>query len=234
MTMKTGLRPAALLVPVLMALVMAIGLINPLLELRGVADLPRGYHNALAAQAFSSPEAAAFLPILAAIPAAAGYVEDIKSKFVQFFLLRSGYRRYLMHRLLTAAITGGLTGLLGGGLLWGGCALVLLPREGAAVPGISSPLTGLVLLFFCGSLWAVVGLAISAFFESKYIAYASPFIIYYLLVILCERYFPNATLLYPPNWLNGDAGRGAAFLLGLTLLFGLAFAEKAGRRLREL
>lgn len=233
MTMKTGLRPAVLLVPVLMALAMATGLINPLLELRGVADLPRGYHNVLAAQAFSSPEAAAFLPILVVIPGAAGYVEDIKSKFVQFFLLRSGYRRYLTHRFLTAAITGGLTGLLGGVLLWGGCAVMLLPREGAAVSS-SNPLPGLVLLFFCGSLWAVVGLAISAFFESKYIAYASPFIVYYLLVILCQRYFPNAMLLYPPNWLNGDAGRGAAFLLGLTLLFGLAFAGKAGRRLREL
>lgn len=72
-----------------------------------------------------------------------------------------------------------------------------------------------------------------------YIAYTSPFVTYYLLVILCERYFTDAYMLYPPNWINPDVWPygfwGAViFLLELTLAFGILFVIRAGRRLREL
>lgn len=97
----------------------------------------------------------------------------------------------------------------------------------------------LVLMFLNGGLWAVVGMTMSTLMESKYIAYCSPFVIYYLLVILCERYIPDAFLLYPPNWVKPDlwpygAWGAGIFLLEVTVLFGILFVFRAGRRLREL
>lgn len=82
-------------------------------------------------------------------------------------------------------------------------------------------------------------MTMSTIMESKYIAYASPFIVYYLLVIFYERYFPNTWLLYPKNWLNPEIwplgiGSAALFLLELTFLCGLVFYVRGKRRLEQL
>ena len=85
----------------------------------------------------------------------------------------------------------------------------------------------------------ITTMTMSTIMESKYIAYASPFIVYYLLVILYERYFPNAWLLYPKNWLDPEVwpygvGSAALFLLELTFLCGLVFYIRGKRRLEQL
>ena len=70
-------------------------------------------------------------------------------------------------------------------------------------------------------------------------AYLSPFIGYYLLVILCERYFPALYVLYPWEWLFPGEGwplgaLGAALWVGELLILVLAlFVGAAGRRLRN-
>ena len=127
-------------------------------------------------------------------------------------------------------------------LAWGASALLFLPMEKVAEASSEASailLKTCVLLFLNGGLWAVVGMTMSTIMESKYIAYASPFIVYYLLVILYERYFPNAWLLYPKNWIDPEiwpyeAGSAAEFLLELTLLCGLVFYIRGKRRLEKL
>ena len=90
-----------------------------------------------------------------------------------------------------------------------------------------------------GGFWAVVGMTMSTFMESKYIAYASPFAIYYLLVILCERYLPDMFIIYPKVWTNLEVwpygwGGVILFLVELTLLFMFIFAFRAERRLQQI
>lgn len=139
-------------------------------------------------------------------------------------------------------LSGGLVIVVGVLIEWGISALVLLPMEKVAeAPSESTVflLKTCVLLFLNGGLWAVLGMTMSTIMESKYIAYASPFIVYYLLVILYERYFPNAWLLYPKNWLDSEVwpygiGSAALFLLELTFLCGLVFYIRAKRRLEQL
>ena len=97
------------------------------------------------------------------------------------------------------ALSGGaLCGLLA---LW----LVLLPRTArtGAAEGQGAELAALLLmLLFCGALWALVGMTLSALTDSRYIAYASPFVLFYLLVILYERYYDGLFVLYPREWLD--------------------------------
>ena len=62
---------------------------------------------------------------------------------------------------------------------------------------------------------------------------------YYLRVILYERYFSGIFLLYPPNWIKPEAWPfgwvgAAVFLLELTVTFAILFVVRAERRLREL
>lgn len=200
------------------------------------------YHTEFVLIALRSETLAPFIPILAVLPYAASYIDDLKSKFARAFLIRADYITYLISRILVCFLSGGLVITAGTLLAWGASALLFLPMEKAAEALSEATILLLktcVLLFLNGGLWAVVGMTMSTIMESKYIAYASPFIVYYLLVILYERYFPNAWLLYPKNWLNPEiwpygVGSAALFLLELTFLCGLVFYVRGKRRLEQL
>lgn len=246
--MESGFRQAAgvwmALVPGLVLLLMLSTYIGPTLEeLQQNGFLTEGFHNALLWEGFRSDTLSSFLPILAVLPFAGSYIDDLRSKYARMFLIRSGLRPYLVSRVLVSYLAGGLVILLGAVMTWGATALVFLPVE-HRVRGLE-PLGGegigaeCFLMFLNGGLWAVVGMAMSTIMESKYIAYTSPFIAYYLLVILVERYFPGAWLLYPKNWLNPEVwpygvGSAALFLLELTFLCGLVFYIRGKRRLEQL
>lgn len=200
------------------------------------------YCNNLMIDALSSEAVIAFVPIISVLHYSGTYIDDLKSKFVIFHLIRSNYHSYLISCIMVCFLCGGGVILLGNLLSWGVSALLFVPMEMVTEKDIASTTSILpifVLFFLSGGLWAVVGMALSTIMESKYIAYASPFVIYYLLVILCERYLPDAYLLYPPNWTNPDvwpygAWGASIFLLELTLAFSILFAIRARRRLREL
>ena len=204
--------------------------------------LPSNFHIDLIVNALTSNTVASALPILSILPFSGSYVDDIKSKFARFFCIRSSYNTYAYSHIFVCMLSGGLVIVVGVLIEWGISALVLLPMEKVAeAPSESTVflLKTCVLLFLNGGLWAVLGMTMSTIMESKYIAYASPFIVYYLLVILYERYFPNAWLLYPKNWLDSEVwpygiGSAALFLPELTFLCGLVFYIRAKRRLEQL
>lgn len=226
-----------------MVLLLFLSSVDSLLQLFPCLSLlSNGYHSEFVSNALSSDTVASFVPILAVLPFAACYIDDIKSKFARFYLVRSSYATYLASRVLVCFISGGLVIVTGVLLAWGISSLLFLPIEKASeVPSEYNILLlkSCVLLFLNGGLWATLGIAMSTIMESKYISYSSPFILYYLLVILYERYFPDAWLLYPKNWLNPEiwpygVGSAVVFLLELTFFSGLLFYFRGRRRLESL
>ncbi len=224
-------------------LLVFVSSIDTLIQLFPIHSLiPNNYHTDLILNALCSDATAPFVAILATLPFAASYIDDVKSKYVRFCLIRSSFITYLATKVLVCYLCGSFIITVGVLLAWGMSTLVFLPLERVEEnpqETISLLLKTCGLLSLSGGLWAVVGMTMSTLMESKYIAYASPFVIYYLLVILCERYFPDAFLLYPPNWIKPEvwpygAWGTAIFQLELTLAFGILFAIRAGRRLREL
>ena len=99
--------------------------------------------------------------------------------------------------------------------------------------------TGL-LYFSSGCLWTAVGMLCSVFSASLPAACLSPFIVYYLLIILYERYFSYTEILYPKAWINPGKGwplGGWSALLWtaeLTVLISLLFLRAAERRLSRV
>lgn len=226
-----------------MVILIFLSSMDTLLRLLPITSLhPNGYHTEFVQNALRSNTLASFIPIFAVLPYTASYIDDIKSKLTRFFLIRTDYTTYLVSRILVCFLSGGLVIATGTLLAWGISALLFLPMEKEAEA--PSEATALLLktcwlLFLNGGLWAVVGMTMSTIMESKYIAYASPFIVYYLLVILYERYFPDAWLLYPKNWLDPEIWpfgiwSAALFLLELTCLCGLVFYVRGKRRLEAL
>lgn len=231
------------LTQILTIVVIALNFVDPVIRAFQENLFVAGFHIDLLLKSFRSDAFSSFLPILAVLPFSGRFVDDLKSKFVRFFLIRSSYRTYILSRIIVGFLAGGLAILSGALIAWGTTAAVLIPIEREIEGMEPAAIDGLVeicfLLFVNGGFWSVVGMAMSTLMESKYISYATPFVFYYLLVILYERYFSDLFIIYPKIWTDPTAWPfgcwGAAiFLLEMTLIFAFLFAYRAGRRLQQL
>ena len=204
--------------------------------------LPSLFHVDLVCRALKSDVVISFLPIISAIPFSGSYVDEIKSKYIRFICVRTGNTQYIASRVIVCYVGGAFVVALTVFLLAGLSYCVFSPLEEALVlssDAVRLLVNSAVLLVLEGGFWAVVGLSVSTFMESKYISYATPFVLYYLLVILYERYFSDLFIIYPKTWADPTAWPygcwGAAiFLLEMTLIFAILFAFRAGRRLQQL
>ena len=219
---------------------------NIVTALRSEELLAYGFHDTLISGALRSNAMALALPILCALPYTAAFVDDIKSGFIKEYLPRTTVNGYLWGKGVACALSGGLALALGILAFYLFCVLTFLPMEAAPAKGAEAPvyfgqLMGSVLLYFCsGAFWSMTGLAFSTLTNSKYMAYASPFVLYYVLIILNERYFDKLFVLYPKEWVSpsdvwmfGNVGV-MLLLLELTTLMGLCFAIAAKRRLSQI
>jgi hypothetical protein len=208
--------------------------------------LQNGYHAQFVIDALMSDWITLSLPIICALPFTTAFVDDIKNGFIKQYLHRSGNTSYIMGKLIACGLSGGLTLLLGTLLAYGLSALVFIPMEialgagEAAHPYFVQLLVNAVMLFFSGVFWSLIGFAFAAFTMNKYMAYASPFIFYYVLIILNERYFSDLYVLHPKEWLfPSDAwamGHFGVILLLVTLsaIVSFGFAVVAKRRLANV
>ena len=233
-----------IVVPFALIVMIMVSFVDPLIRTYWEHSyIPKGFHFELLIQGLRSNTVSSFLPILAALPFGGCFVDDLKSKFARFFLIRSSYRTYIVSRIIVGFLAGGLAILAGALIAWGTTATVLIPVEreieGAEPAAIDGLIETCFLLFVNGGFWSVVGMAMSTLMESKYISYATPFVFYYLLVILYERYFSDLFIIYPKTWTNPaswpfECWGAAIFLLEMTLIFAILFAFRAGRRLQQL
>ena len=100
----------------------------------------------------------------------------------------------------------------------------------------------LLLLRICliGGITAEVSGIFAALSRNYYMAYGLPFVCYYLLVILKERYLPDMYAMYPGEWIAleqswGADGSGIWWLLGMfSLAMGLLHELVLYVRLKEI
>lgn len=205
-----------------------------------------GYHHDFIASALGSDGMTLALPLLAALPFTAAFLDDLKSGFLKEYLPRTTPAGYLLGRITGCLLSGALALCLGVFLAYAVAVLLFLPLERAPTdPALIWKLIRelrqtLELMACSGALWSAVGLLLGTVTGSKYMAYASPFVLYYVLIILHERYLPDLFILYPKEWIAPSAHwqfgvTGVLLLVGeLTVLASLGFFVTAGRRLRQL
>ena len=204
--------------------------------------LPNGYHAQIVLDALLSDSVALAVPILCAFPFTPAFVDDMQSGFIKQFLPRSGINAYIWGKLVACAISGGLVLSLGILLAYFLSTLVFTPMETPLNAGTIVGASFILLVekaavfFFSGVLWSLLGFTFASVTNNRYIAYASPFIFYYILIILYERYFHTLYYFYPKEWLNPshpwilDTWGLLLFLsLGATII-GVIFTIFAGRK----
>lgn len=227
------------------AIVLLLSVIEQIIAgFRAEGLLEYGFHHFMIVGALSSDAMTLILPIAAALPFTASFLEDYKSGFIKEYLPRTNIRGYLAGKLTGCAISGGLVLAAGVFLAYLIAALMFTPLE-AAAQGAQDPLFPeilgrLGLFFFSGAFWALIGMLFATLTGSRYMAYASPFVVYYVLIILYERYFDTLYVLYPKEWiapseqwLYGNTGV-IIFLIELILLAAIGCGAAMHRKMRNI
>lgn len=208
--------------------------------------LQYGYHASLILSALSSDAFTLALPILCVLPYTTSFVDDIKSGFIKEYLPRTTVRSYLTGKIVACALSGGAVLAIGVAFAYAMSALTFTPMEAALKSGeipvnyLAEIVGKVVICMFSGAFWSVLGMAFAALTNSRYMAYASPFVVYYVLIILHERYFSNFFVLYPKEWLNPQSewmfgNWGVVLLLmELTVLASFCFRAAAKKRLASI
>ncbi|MBO4871931.1 MAG: hypothetical protein J5496_00760 [Lachnospiraceae bacterium] len=214
--------------------------------LRAGGSLPNAFHHSLIEKAIASDAMTLALPILAALPFTASFVNDQKSGFIKYYLHRTDRKHYMAGKGLACWISGGSVLVLGLLASYVFFAVAFLPMEDPAAKEVGDSLfsaglmRSLVLVFLSGAFWSLCGITLAAMSGSRYMAYASPFIVYYVLIILHERYFDQCYFLYPKEWIHpssrwmlGEWGV-ILLLLGLTAALAAVFFCTVKRRISQL
>ena len=145
------------------------------------------------------------LPILCAIPYADSFTEDFQSRFLRQYLPRAGRNRYLVSKASVTAISGSLALCVSMLIVLFICTM-LLPIRGVEPTEYSSTYKMFflaLLLVLIGSLpWSLAGGIAGAALKNRYMSYAMPFILFYVLSSFQIRYFRSFYILSPQEWIK--------------------------------
>lgn len=126
------------------------------------------------------------LPVTVALPYSTAWINEYRNGFIKEYLPRCGVMSYIAGKFLACVLSGGLMCVVS-------CKVAQIMQKDFMYEQYK-------LLFCCGMLWAGVASVMAAVSNSKYIAYGGSFVIFYILVILYERYFKGLYCLYPIEW----------------------------------
>lgn len=154
------------------------------------------------------------LPALSALPFAAQALTELKCGAIRPVIFRAGRKSWIAGKLAGCLLSGMLLHAASAGLL--ALALNLLVwRHGAQLPlGEWAELLPLLLRrMLCGGVWACVGCVLALLTETAAAAYLAPLCLCYAMVMISTRFFPDAALLNPTNWLTGPLLPTVVFLI---------------------
>lgn len=183
------------------------------------------------------------LPIAAVLPMGAIYVKESSSGFLRLYITRISQIEYARKKTLQIYAGGFLPFFLAGalGLLCSFLAVYPLELQGEMPWESLWQLIQLLLrIALVGGILAEVSGIFAALFRNYYMAYGLPFVCYYMLIILKERYFTDMYAIYPAEWVKCEQDWGVdgwgiwvflvAFSITLMLFHGLLLYN----RLKEI
>lgn len=182
------------------------------------------------------------IPIASVLPMGAVYVRESGTGFLKMYITRMNRMDYIRKKTVQIYAGGFFTFLLAGLVVFLGCFLFLYPLEQKGdfpIEEIKSALELLLRVAFVGGIMSGISGIFAAIFQNYYMAYGMPFVFYYMLIILKERYFKEMYALYPAEWLKcekdwGTNGNGIwIFLLAFSALVVLLNSLILNYRLRR-
>lgn len=239
---KRGFYSAGFYVSIL--LIAAAGVIGAgnMLEYIGSGIMPEGEIRFIAAAYYALySEALCFIiPVACTLAMSASYLEDLQSGMIYYIMLRTTKRRYRLSKVWNCTLFGGLVTFFAFLLLLV-VFFIMFPVNSLEITYLKTQdeqyylhlLQRVVILMLNGSFYALLGGAIAAFTNNKYMAYAAPFIFYYVITTLLQAYLADLYLINPREWLMvqySKVGVVAAILVFANVLVTICYSKIIGRR----
>lgn len=170
-----------------------------------------------------------FLPIASVLPCGEEYLRERQWKFLRFLVIRKGKEEYCRDKVFTTAVSGALVWAAASvlGMLFF-FLLFFAHEEVRSYP--EEVITGLFTVSgrVCleASAMASLSAVLGTVSGSSYVSLGLPFVLYYSLMILRERYLDEIYAIDPAEWILGKCSwageqRGLWIFL-LLLVMGLA------------
>lgn len=173
------------------------------------------------------------IPIVATVPFSCCFLDDMSSHFVKELLTRVSKRNYTVSKTIALIMSAGFSAVLSIALFELTMYILCVaaggvPAVDAAMLHLSITLMGKYFAFF--ALWAVCGALIGTGTDSKCVVYASPFIVYYLLIIIKSRYLHTVDAIDPRIWCSSTGG--VITIVSLLTILGVSAYIMVRRRLK--
>lgn len=171
------------------------------------------------------------LPALSALPFAAKALHEIKSGAIRPAVFRTGRTAWIMGKAAGCALSGMLLQWAAAGLLFVILNGLMVAMTGHGFPWGKGEDFWLLLFnrMLCGGIWAGVGCVIALVTETASAAYLAPLCLCYALMMIGTRFFPDAAMLNPMQWVSG-ATWILLILLAITLSFQVLFLNRGVKR----
>ncbi len=151
------------------------------------------------------------LPAAAVFPMGAIFVREFSSGFLKLYLSRIERLEYVKRKTIQIYAGGFLAFFLAGIELLLLCFLFLYPLEitgNISWSMVWEALSLLLRISLVGGMTAELAGVFGALFQNYYMAYGLPFVSFYLLIILRERYFKDMYTFYPAEWVKCEQDWG--------------------------
>lgn len=195
---------------------------------------------AAACQSLYSESLDMVVPIACTLAISSSYLEDAQSGILYYVMLRTTKKRYRTSKIFACAIFGVLT-VCGAVLVFSLVFLAIFPMNQAELEYFGKQgfmyyfpiLQRILILALNGAFYSVFGGFIASFTDNRYMAYAAPFIFYYVISTLVGAYFPRLYFLNPAEWISAQRSSSVIVLmivLGLNALALLGYSKIIERR----
>lgn len=170
------------------------------------------------------------IPLIAVLPMGDLWIKERESGFLGFYIARKGKRDYVADRVITTCYSGVFIWIMAVSIIMLIYFLIFYPlefKQSLKVKDFANMFWILVRIFLTSGILANLSGAAGILFRSVYMAYGLPFVAYYLMVILQERYLKDIYVINPQAWILGTGDWGIyqlglwIFLLLLLLLTSL-------------
>lgn len=197
------------------------------------------FAHTVMAKALTNDMFLAVLPIVAALPFATAVIEDVKSGYIKQYLPLVTKRSYAVSKAFSCVLASVLAVAVGLWLVYFGIyayhmplqkAFELADEQRAAAELFGSNVGIMLRCLPAAALWSALALAVGTAGMNKFLAYISPFICYYVLVIIAERYFRDVLVLNPKNYIAVSSewdGGSPVVISSLTALASMLAAYSA-------
>ena len=145
------------------------------------------------------------LPALSALPFAAQALHEIKSGAIRPAVFRTGRTAWIVGKAAGCTLSGMLLQGAAVGLLYlilNGL-MVCIAGQGFTWGENAAFWPMLLRRMLCGGIWAGVGCVIALATETASAAYLAPLCLCYALMMIGTRFFPDAVMFNPMQWVGG-------------------------------